>query len=230
MILEKLHSLKESKYQEFSQKLVPTRLEILGVRMPNLRALAKEIAKSKDAFNFINSQKDEIYELVLLEGLVIGYLNLELIEKLKLYENYIEKADNWALIDSVKFSGADKFSKDEKELLLNHIKTWLKSKDENGDENEFIVRGGLVNLLYYFVSLENLEFIFSLKFQSGKYYITMAHAWLLAECMAKFPKETLNFMQNSSLDKTTHNKAISKMRESFRVSDKDKKLLLSLKK
>ena len=228
MILEKLHSLKEINYKKFSQNLIATNLEILGVRMPNLKSLAKDIVKKGEALNFINSKKEEIYELVLLEGLVISYLNLDLKEKLKFYNNYIKKADNWALIDSVKIINSTKFKEGEKELLLEYIKVWLKS--QNKPNSEFIVRAGLINLLKYFVNLESLDLIFSLKFEENKYYIMMAHAWLLAECMTKFPKQTLDFMKDNNLDKETHNKAISKMRDSFRVKKEDKEILLSLKK
>lgn len=218
MIISKLNSLKEPSYKEFSKKIIHTNLEILGIKMANLRNLAKQIAKSDDVLDFINSDKDQIYEMVMLEGLVISYANLEFKTKINLYNNYIQKADNWALIDSIKFKQIDD------EIMLENIKIWLKSEDE------FIIRAGLVNLIYYFINLENLDFIFSLKFEDNKYYAMMAHAWLLAECMTKFPSQTLKFMKRSKLDKKTHNKAISKMIDSFKISTENKKSLKYLKK
>ena len=114
----------------------------------------------------------------------------------------------------------------EKESTLLVIKKWLHS------EHEFVVRTGLVLLLLYYVQKENLEMIFrfSSTIEHEGYYVKMANAWLLSVCMAKFPEPTLLFFKNNHLDKETHNKALQKSRESFRVSKEHKELLKTLKK
>ncbi|NLY03655.1 MAG: DNA alkylation repair protein [Campylobacter sp.] len=217
MIDEILTSLKnesEHKYAKFSANLIKTDLEILGVRVPKLHRFAKNLMNEE----FIKADKKGVYELVLLEGLVISKLKVPFKEKLKFYENYIYKADNWALIDSVKFKNPDKF------MLLNELKIWLK------DECEFVRRAGLVNLIYHFVDEEYLRFIFEIPDDNNFYYDMMAHAWLISECMAKFPAQTLNFMEHSHLKKYTHNTTVKKCCESLRVTQKNKELLKTLKK
>jgi len=81
------------------------------------------------------------------------------------------------------------------------------------------------------VEKENLKMIFNLaqEVKHTGYYAHMANAWLISVCMAKFPDETIIFFQNNTLDAKTHNKAIQKSRESFRVSKENKNLLSTLK-
>jgi dimeric dUTPase (all-alpha-NTP-PPase superfamily) len=57
----------------------------------------------------------------------------------------------------------------------------------------------------------------------------MAAAWLIAEVLAKYFDEGLEFLKRGSLDKKTHNKAIQKATESFRISEQDKNILRSIK-
>ncbi len=87
-------------------------------------------------------------------------------------------------------------------------------------------------LLAHYVEKENLPMIFELSqsVDHDAYYVHMANAWLISVCMAKFPEETLTFFKNNTLDAKTHNKAIQKSRESYRVSKEHKALLLGLKK
>jgi hypothetical protein len=93
------------------------------------------------------------------------------------------------------------------------------------------VRAGLIMLLSHYVQKENLQIIFKLS-QSVKhkgYYVHMGNAWLISICMAKFPKETIRFFKKNTLDIDTHNKAIQKTRESYRVLKEDKDLIYKLK-
>ena len=61
------------------------------------------------------------------------------------------------------------------------------------------------------------------------YYTKMAKAWLLCECFIKYRDYTIKRLNNLKIDDFSFNKAIDKMRESFRVSDEDKLYLKSLK-
>jgi len=221
-ILQRLELVEDVKYKEFNQKIVPTRQRVLGIRVPLLREIAKEIAKDNPN-SFLEEPKPNIHEMVFLEGLTLSYMKKSFQELLPLLEKYLLKVDNWAQIDSV-MAGL-KSVKKEKESTLLTIKRWLHS------EHEFVVRSGLVLLLLYYVEEENLEMIFQLSesvVHQG-YYVKMANAWLLSVCMAKFPEPTLLFFQKNSLDVETHNKALQKSRESFRVSKEHKEVLKKLK-
>jgi 3-methyladenine DNA glycosylase AlkD len=223
-ILKELKSLSDAEYKEFNRKIVPTKQEVLGVRLPMLRKIAKRIAKQEDSLEFIQSDKKDIFEMILLEGMVLSYLNKPFVELLPLTEKFLDKVDNWAQIDSTVCDF--KNIKNEKKEVLKVVKKWLKS------DEEFVVRSGLVMLLAHYIEKDNLGMIFKLS-QSVKndaYYVFMANAWLISVCMAKFPEETIQFFKNNKLDAKTHNKAIQKSRESFRVSKDHKALIKELKK
>lgn len=221
-ILEELQRLAEEDYKAFNNKIIPTKQTTLGVRLPILRKMAKRIAK-EDSIDFVKSDKQNIYEMIMLEGMVLSYMDKSFKELLPLTEKFLDKVDNWAQVDST-ICDFKKIEK-EKEDVLIVVKKWLKS------DKEFFVRAGLVMLLAHFVEEKNLEMIFDLSqgvVHTG-YYVQMGNAWLISGCMAKFPEETIAFFRNNTLDKRTHNKAIQKSRESFRVSKEDKEIINALK-
>jgi len=221
-ILEELHRLAEVEYKAFNNKIIPTSQATLGVRVPALRRLAKLIAKN-NALTFIEQDKQNIYEMILLEGMTISYLDKSFMELLPLTEKFLDKVDNWAQVDST-ICDYKNIAK-EKDVILPVIRLWLKS------DKEFVVRAGLVLLLAHYVEERYLETIFSLSQQvrHDGYYVFMANAWLISVCMAKYPERTLEFFRNNTLDKRTHNKAIQKSKESFRVSREHKTLINRLK-
>lgn len=66
--------------------------------------------------------------------------------------------------------------------------------------------------------------------RSESYYVKMAQAWLVAEVFIKFREAGLEFLLGDNMLPWTQNKAIQKIRESYRVSNTDKELVKSLKK
>ncbi|MCK5294315.1 MAG: DNA alkylation repair protein [Arcobacteraceae bacterium] len=217
-IFNKLKTLSDDNYKAFNNKIIPTKQITLGVRLPILRKIAKEIVKD-DAINFLNLDKQNIYEMIMIEGLVLSYMNKPFKELLPSIECFLNKVDNWAQIDSTICSF--KNIKKEKNYILDIVKIWIKS------DNEFVVRAALIILLSYYIQEENLFMIFKLS-QSVKhkgYYVFMGNAWLISVCMAKFPTKTIDFFKDNTLDIKTHNKAIQKSRESYRVSHKDKVII-----
>ncbi len=220
-ILNKLKTLSDDDYKAFNNKIIPTKQITLGVRLPILRNIAKEIVK-ENPIEFIKLDKQNIYEMIMIEGLVLSYMNKPFKELLPSIENFINKVDNWAQIDSTICSFEN--IKKEKDYILDIIKIWIKS------DNEFIVRAALIILLSYYIQEENLDMIFriSQSISHKGYYVFMGNAWLISVCMAKFPIETIKFFKNNNLDIKTHNKAIQKSRESYRVSKEDKIIIKSL--
>ena len=91
---EKLFKLEDVKYRNFTSKLTKTKYPLIGVRIPILKKIAKEL-KGKD-ISFCNAV---YFEEIMVEGLMIGYLNdaEEVIEKLK---NFVLKIDDWSVCDS----------------------------------------------------------------------------------------------------------------------------------
>ena len=221
-ILEELQHLAEEDYKRFNRKVVPTKQKVLGVRLPALRKIARRIARENPT-GFINQDKHNVYELIMLEGMVLSYMNRPFLELLPMTEQFLKKVDNWAQIDSTVCDF--KNIRREKDAVLSVVKNWLAS------DKEFTVRAGLVILLAHFIEDASLELIFSLSQQvvHTGYYVHMANAWLISVCMAKYPEQTILFFKDNSLDDKTHNKAIQKSRESYRVSEKHKAIINTLK-
>ena len=221
-ILNDLTLLSEEKYRLFNAKIVPTKQTMLGVRVPLLRKIAKEIIQ-KEPMKFIKLDKQNVYEMVLLEGVVLSYMEKSFQELLPLIEDYLDKVDSWSQVDTPILSF--KSIKKEKDFVYEVILRWLES------DKEYVVRTALVILLSYFVQKEYLKDIFRLsqELKHDGYYVYMANAWLISVCMAKYPNETIAFLKSNTLDKKTHNKAIQKSIESFRVSKENKLILKTIR-
>ena len=213
---------KDEKYKEFHSSLVlNSKYEMIGIRVPLMRKIAKEIAKT-NIEEFLKYAQDNYYEEIMIQGLVISHIKDESLFN-KYFKQYINKIDNWALCDTfcsaIKIVGKyeDKYFKEAVKMSLN--------------KKEFISRIGLVMILDHFINQKNLETIFDTlnKIESDKFYINMAEAWLICEMYIKFPKETKTFIQKDNLNKFTHNKAISKIHDSYRVSKEEKEYLNTLR-
>ena len=214
-----LISIGEEKYGEFSSKLTPTKYKLIGIRIPNLRQIAKEIIKGNYQ-SFLEHSQDKYFEEVLIEGLVIASIKDEQLF-INYFNKYIKKIDNWAIND-VFCNSIFLFKKDKYFKLC--LKLSLSPK-------EFISRVGLISILSHYVSDNNLEYIFNTldNLKSDAYYTKMAAAWLLCDCYIKYPIKTNEYLKISKLNDWTYNKAIQKMKESYRVSKEDKEYLNRLK-
>lgn len=221
-IIEELKNLADKNYRDFNNKIIPTKQRMLGVRVPALRKIAKRISKNEPLL-FIKSNKEDIYEMILLEGMVLSYINKPFKELTPLIECFLHKVDNWAQIDMT-FCNFKSIKAQQIELLPI-VRKWLNS------DKEFIVRAAIVILLNHFVEKNNLNMLFKLSqnVKHSGYYVYMANAWLISVCMAKFPKETIDFFKTNTLDNKTHNKAIQKSRESLRVTKENKEIINKLK-
>lgn len=213
-----LISIQDKEYKEFhSSTILNSKYQMIGIRVPIMRNIAKKIAKG-DIEAFLECVQDKYYEEVMIQGLVISHIKDEKIF-CKYFKEYIKKIDNWALCDS--FCNSIKLIKKYEEKYFKHaIKLAL-------NENEFISRVGLVIILNFFIKEKNLKIIFETlnKIKSNKFYINMAEAWLLCEMYIKYPQKTKEFLENNNLNKFTQNKAISKIHDSFRVSVEEKEIL-----
>lgn len=212
---EKLLSLKDEKYREFNSKLLPNINNVLGVRVPDLRKLAKELAKG----NWQNYKDNLYYEEIMIQGLVIGYAKLEARQRFELLQDFVPKINNWGTCDIV--CSNLKFIKQNKELAWEFIQPYLNS------DKEFEIRFGVVILLNYFIEDEYIDRILSIldKIKHDGYYAKMAVAWALSVCFVKYWDRTFKYFTSCNLDKWTYNKTIQKTCESYRISQDKKNLL-----
>ncbi len=220
--LKYLTSLKDEKYHDFSLKLVSSKYELIGIRIPFLHKMAREISKT-DVISFLNLGNNIYFEEVMIKGLVLTTLkDKELL--LQYLDNYVSLIDNWSICDTVAHSL--KIVLQEQDYWFFKFLNYLKSNEI------YTIRFGLVILLNFYVKKEYLSKIFKevSKLNTNAYYVNMAISWLLCECFIKYPEETLLFLKKNTLNSFTFNKTISKIRDSYRVSKEMKDYLLTLKK
>lgn len=221
-IRERLFSLADSEYQKFHSGLCPGTENIIGVRVPVLRNLAKEIAHSGDFLDFL-SCKTLYYEETMLQGMLIGFLK-DFDDAIEYIRAFVPKIDNWAVCDV--FCAGLKITKKHYDEMLSFIMPYLES------ENEFELRFAVVILLDFYITDKYINKIIALLdgVRHDGYYVKMAVAWALSVCYVKFPDITMDYLKNAdSLDDFTYNKALSKITESLRVSKEDKAVIRSMK-
>ena len=210
--IEYLFSLKDDEYKKFNQKIVKTD-NIIGIRLPILKNIAKIIAKN-DYLSFIKNNKHQYSEEIMLHGLVITYLKIDFNESIKLFDEYIKYIDSWATCDSVVMNY--KIVSKNLDICLIKIKEYLKS------DKPFIKRVGIV-LLFYYLNDDYIDEVLKLinSIKSEDYYVKMANAWLISICLVKYYDKTVKFLKSCQLDDWTYNKALQKAIESYRIKDKD---------
>lgn len=212
----------EDEYRQFSEKLIPDCKNILGVRIPKLRALAKYISKGNWR-EYIKICKNNTFEEIVLKGAVISLVQVNFEEFLKLVKEYVPLVDNWAICDYF-CSGLKQIKKYKKEFLPEII-GFLES------ENPWIKRVGLVLLKVGYVDEEYVSEVLTLaeKTICEHYYVQMAHAWLVAECYTKFPQITHSYLEKCKLNGEILNKAVQKIRDSYRVNNEWKEKVVTFR-
>lgn len=223
-IRQELIKLADDKYRSFHSNLCPGVENILGVRLPLLRKLAKSLSKEEDYYNYLNNGDTKYYEEIMIEGLIIGYLKTDNENRFNYIRNFIPKIDNWAICDS--FCNNLKFTKKNINEVWNFILPYTSS------ENEFDIRFAIVMMLNFYIIEDYIDDVLNTlnKINHDGYYVKMAVAWAVSYAYIDFPQKTLAFLKNNNLDNFTYNKSLQKIIESTRVSKEDKDLMRSLKK
>jgi 3-methyladenine DNA glycosylase AlkD len=221
-IREQLFELADEEYRQFQSKLCPNTDCIIGVRLPILRKLAKEIGKG-DWQEFLRNSNDRYFEEVMLKGMVIGYIKTDIDEILKHIAEFVPQIDNWSVCDS--FCSGLKCTKNHKERVWDFLQPYLFSKEE------FHIRFGVVMLLNYYMEdayIDKILDIFNHIKHEG-YYVKMAVAWAISVCYVKYDIKTMYFLEKNYLDDFTYNKAIQKIIESLQVAQETKAMLKKMK-
>lgn len=221
-IYEKLVSLSDEGYKKFHSVLIPDipPERIIGVRVPLLRSVAKEISDTPEAEAFLSELPHEYYEE--------NNLHAFLLERIKDYdlliseiERFLPYIDNWATCDGLRPKALGGYPQKTAEKALG----WMKSG------HTYTVRYGIGTLMNFFLgenyAPEYPEAVIAVK--SDEYYINMMRAWYIATALAKQYDCAVEYIRNRELDNWTHNKAIQKAVESNRISTGTKLYLKSLK-
>lgn len=217
-----LTSLEEIKYKKFMSKALVGEKNLIGIKTPKLKEIAKEISKGEWR-EFIKYSHNCYYEEGVIKGLILGFIKCDYKIRKDYLDSFIEEIDNWAVCDIV--VGNLKFLKKEKEIYYDFVKECISSSDN------WRIRFGLVILLGYYLEERYIDeiFFFCSSITNKEYYVKMAQAWLISIMFIKFREKTLDYLKENTLDKWIHNKAIQKIRESTRVSKEDKNFILIFK-
>jgi len=221
-IQERLFALQDSKYADFQENLTPgiTREQIIGVRVPKIRTLAKEIAKEDDTKEFLSSLPHKYYDENMLHSVLLsGIRDYE--ECMSGVEAFLPYVDNWATCDTLL---PKVFSKHKDDLLVK-IRQWAKSS------HTYTCRFGIHMLMTHFLDDDFKEEYLEIPaaIHSDEYYIKMMNAWYYATALAKQWDATIRIIEDRRLEPWVHNKSIQKARESYRITDEQKEYLKSLK-
>lgn len=218
-LLDKLNSLADEKYKVFHGRLLNnSEIKLFGVRVPQLRKIAKEYRGRVDE---LLSYPDEYYEVTFIKLCAVA--NLKYDKFITRIDNCVRLIDNWATCDCF----APKCIASYQGEFMPYIKKYL----GEGRESEFSQRFALTTLLHFYVEEKYLNDIFTAVSlaDTNYYYVHMAVAWLIAEVIAKYFDAGVEFLKKGSLDIKTHNKAIQKACESFRIDGNTKNYLKNLK-
>ena len=219
---EYLYKAVDEKYREFQNSLCPNVNNILGVRIPKLREMAKTIAKN-NPIDFLEKYVCEFYEEKMIYGLVIGYMKADLETRIKYLNKFVPMIDNWAVCDCA--CSTYKFTQKNMEEMFEYIKKYVFSN------KEFEVRFACIMLMDYFLIDEYIDEVFQIfnNIKLDKYYVEMAIAWAISVAFIKNEKKTREFLANNTLSVNTFNKALQKIIESNRVDDKTKDEMRKMK-
>lgn len=215
-VLARLRESADEKYRIFHARLLADpSVRLIGVRMPALRRLAREWEGEADELLRL---PEEYYEVTFLKCAVVALLP---------YPAFCERADacvalldNWAVCDAFH----PRCIAAHREEFLPRLKRYFE------DEREFVRRFALVTLLQSYMQEEWLPLIFDCASQCGgtPYYVAAAAGWLIAEVLARFYDDGLEFLQKGNLPKDIFLIAVKKARESFRLTPSQKEELAAL--
>lgn len=222
MIREKLMAMQDTDYREFMMKLIPTvnPETVIGIRTPELKKYAKAIEGTGEARAFMNDLPHKYFEENNLHAFLIANIR-EMDVCMAETEKFLPFMDNWATCDGLRPAVVKKHP----EKLMPYIRRWMHS------DHPYTVRFAVEMLMLHFLDdhfqVEYPEMAAAVR--SEEYYVKMMIAWYFAEALAKQWDAALPYMQENRLPAWTHNKAIRKAVESFRIPDDRKAYLKNLR-
>ena len=212
----------DKKYGDFSAKLIPTmsRENFIGIRAPEYKNILKRIKGDPVIEEFLSTLPHTYHEENCLHVALINKIK-DFDECVAALEKFMPYINNWAVNDGVNPAC---FKKHRAELI-GKVQKWIKS------EATYTRRCGMKILMANYLDEdfkpEYLDLPADLR--SEEYYVNMMTAWLFAEALTKQWDSAVKFIEGRRLDDWTHNKAIQKACESFRVPEERKEYLKSLK-
>ena len=221
-VVDLLFTKQDIKYRDFQVPLFPNvkKENIIGVRTPELRKLAKELYGSETANKFIETLPHRYFDENQLHAFIISLIK-DYQTCLKEVDEFLPYVDNWATCDQL----SPKVFAKHKDDLIAPIKKWLKST------HTYTVRFAIGMLLQHYLDEYFKEKYMELvaEIRSEEYYINMMIAWYFATALAKQYDTAIKYIEDKKLSPWVHNKTIQKAVESYRVTVEQKNYLKSLR-
>ena len=210
-------------YAAFNQRIVNTKMPVIGVRVPDLRRLARRLAPDMGVADIskLLTARNESFDYVLLCGLLITHARLDDQTAIDLTKQYLPHVDSWAHIDIFV----------EKKRRFAGEAWWDFALECLQSEAEFTVRYGVISLMTNFLDEAHIDQVFAAlrNVKHDGYYVKMALAWLYATSAVNFFELTLAELENEHIDAWTRNKSYQKMRESRRFTPEEQEIILKNK-
>lgn len=214
-LLSELDRLSEEKFRVFNEKIIHTSgYKVIGVRMPQLKAIAKE---HKSDYKELFEMPYDSFEEIIIKGAALGFANAPLAEKEPYIICYAEMIDNWSECDC--FCSCLKVKKGEENDLRRLAESLMYRKEE------FVSRVGIVLMFSKFSDEQTVRRILRIYdgLTYGEYYRDMAVAWGISVYCVRYPEIIAEYLESSPISLTVKLMAAQKIRDSRRVSDEDKR-------
>ena len=221
-IRERLFQLQDEKYRDFQSKLIPN-LEasvMIGVRTPELRKLSREMVRRENIGEFLDALPHRYFDENQLHAFILSEIR-DYDRCVEAVCRFLPYVDNWATCDQM----SPKVFRRKRQALLPHIREWIDSG------KTYTVRFGIGMLMSHFLD-EGFDQTYAetvASIRSEEYYVNMMIAWYFATALVGHYEEILPFLEEKRLDPWTHNKAIQKAIESYRIKEEQKAYLRTLR-
>jgi 3-methyladenine DNA glycosylase AlkD len=213
-IEQRLFELKdtESQYRTFNARVVATAdpATMLGVRVPKLRRLAKEILRSDSRDAFLGELPHTYYEEYLLHAFVLDE-EKDAERTIAELGRLLPFVDNWAVSDALM---PKSFRKLPAVRLEELSRKWMAS------EHEYTKRFGISLLMHYLLPehFRPEHLMWAKEAEDGRYYVEMMIGWYVAEALVTQEETVLPFIEAKALPEKTERIAIQKALDSRRIA------------
>jgi 3-methyladenine DNA glycosylase AlkD len=218
-----LRSLAEESYREFASSLIPEPVNMLGVRLPILRKLARKELQGQWRELLSHPPESPFTEETMLDGIIIGCADMPTQERLNYIDAFLPRISNWSLCDS--FCSGLKFARKEQESVWTFLLSCLRSP------SSWNKRFAYVMMLLYFLNDNYIDAVLRqlTSCDETAMHVVMSVGWALTECYIRYPERTLVLLQSPELPEIFFKSAIRKITESGRVSAEEKEFIRKLK-
>lgn len=221
-LMDMLRRHAEPQMAAFTRKVVcDTGHRMIYVRVPRIRAIARGFARTWR--RLLDQAQFEYYEEVMAVGLAIAYAREPLADKLDGIRRLLPWIDSWALTDTI--VPTLKVGKDELPTA------WEFAGECQSSGEEYTIRFGIIMMLTYFLTPEHIPAVEARlkEIRDDRYYVRTAVAWTFAEMGVRDFDRVSRVLENGELDVVTHNMTIQKLRDSRRISPRQKEAVRPLR-